>query len=93
MADVLPTTDPPPRPVRVTADIVGNVVRVDVAVNDAVRAGQTLLAVESMKMEIDVPAPVDGTVSAVGVAVGDVVQEGDLLVALVVETGPGASRR
>jgi acetyl-CoA carboxylase biotin carboxyl carrier protein len=80
--------DPSPRRIRVTADIVASVVRVDVAVGDVVAADQALLAVDSMKMEIAVTAPAAGTVTAVGVAVGDVVQEGDLLV----ELQPAADR-
>jgi biotin carboxyl carrier protein len=79
--------DRTPPPARVTADIVASVVRVDVAVGQAVDAGETLLAVESMKMEIAITAPVQGTVTAIGVAAGDVVQEGDLLV----EIAPGRS--
>ena len=82
MAATSAPLEPPRRPVRVTADIVGNVMRIDVAVGERVSAGQTLLAIESMKMEIAVPAPADGVVSAIGVAAGDVVQEGDLLVEL-----------
>jgi acetyl-CoA carboxylase biotin carboxyl carrier protein len=70
------------RRVRVTADIVASVVRLDVAVDDPVESGQGLLVIESMKMEITVAAPAAGTVTAIGVAVGDVVQEGDLLVEL-----------
>lgn len=72
----------PPRPLPVTADIVASVLTIDVAVGDDVIAGQTLLVMESMKMEIPIAAPAAGTVSRIGVAVGDVVQEGDLLVEL-----------
>jgi biotin carboxyl carrier protein len=63
-----------------TADIAASVVRVDVSVGDRVVAGQRLLTLESMKMEIPVIAAVDGLVTAVGVARGETVLEGDLLV-------------
>jgi acetyl-CoA carboxylase biotin carboxyl carrier protein len=68
------------RTLAVTADIVANVISIAVAVGDEVDAGQTVLVMESMKMEIPLQAPAAGTVSQIGVAVGDVVQEGDLLV-------------
>jgi len=44
-----------------------------------VSSGDTLVILESMKMEIPVEAPVDGTVSAVNVQEGGVVQEGDVI--------------
>ena len=53
-----------------------------VAEGDTVSDGDTLVILESMKMEIPVIAESAGTVSAVKVASGDVVQEGDPLVEL-----------
>ncbi len=47
-----------------------------------VTAGDTLMLLESMKMEIPVLAEADGTVMEVHVAAGDVVYEGDALVTL-----------
>ncbi len=41
--------------------------------------GDTLVILESMKMEIPVVAEADGTVSEIAVHEGDVVQEGDLI--------------
>ena len=38
---------------------------------DAVEAGQTVVVLESMKMELALAAPVDGTVTELRVAVGD----------------------
>ncbi|MBM9458679.1 biotin/lipoyl-binding carrier protein [Nocardioides sp. zg-536] len=64
------------------AEMVANVLRIEVAEGDQVAVGDTVVLLESMKMEIPVIAEVAGTVSAVKVAVGDVVQEGDVLVAL-----------
>jgi biotin carboxyl carrier protein len=66
----------------VCAEMVANVVQLVVAPNDQVAAGDTLLVLESMKMEIPVLAEVGGTVAEVRVTEGDVVQEGDVLVVL-----------
>lgn len=63
----------------VRAEMVANVWKVLVAAGDSVAEGDTLVILESMKMEIPVIAEVDGTVSKVAVAEGDVVQEDDLI--------------
>ena len=63
----------------VLAEMVANVWKVLVAEGDTVADGDTLVILESMKMEIPVIAEVDGTVSKLGVAEGQVVQEGDLI--------------
>ncbi len=63
----------------VRAEMVANVWKVQVAVGDAVEEGDTLVILESMKMEIPVIAEVDGTVSQIAVEEGQVVQEGDLI--------------
>ncbi len=63
----------------VRAEMVANVWKVLVAEGDSVSDGDTLVILESMKMEIPVIAEVDGTVSSVAVAEGQVVQEGDLI--------------
>jgi biotin carboxyl carrier protein len=47
------------------------VLLVPVAVGDAVEAGQTVVVLESMKMELALTAPVDGTVTSLSVSVGD----------------------
>jgi 3-methylcrotonyl-CoA carboxylase alpha subunit len=52
-----------------------------------VKAGETLLVLEAMKMEHQVHAPVDGEVRRILFAAGDQVKEGDLLVELD-EGGP-----
>lgn len=67
---------------QVVAEMVAGVVEVGVAVGDAVDAGQQVVLLESMKMEIPVLAEVGGTVLEVKVGPGDVVQEGDVLVVL-----------
>jgi acetyl-CoA carboxylase biotin carboxyl carrier protein len=66
----------------VCAEMVANVVQIVVAPDDEVAAGDTLLVLESMKMEIPVLAEGGGTVAEVRVTEGDVVQEGDVLVIL-----------
>ncbi|TKV61485.1 biotin/lipoyl-binding carrier protein [Nakamurella flava] len=63
----------------VRAEMVANVWKVLVNKGDQVADGDTLVILESMKMEIPVLAEVDGTVTSVAVAEGGVVQEGDLI--------------
>ncbi|SDT22798.1 biotin/lipoyl-binding carrier protein [Actinopolymorpha singaporensis] len=67
---------------QVRAEMVANVFEVAVQSGDSVLAGQTLLVLESMKMEIPVLAEYAGRVREVTVKPGEVVQEGDLLVVL-----------
>lgn len=62
------------------AEMVANVLTVMVAVGADVTAGDTLVMLESMKMEIPVFAESAGIVSEISVREGDVVQEGDVLV-------------
>jgi biotin carboxyl carrier protein len=62
--------------------MVANVLKVYVAPGDAVATGDTVVLLESMKMEIPVLSEHAGTVTAVNVDAGDVVQEGDALVTL-----------
>ena len=63
----------------VRAEMVANVWKVLVAEGDSVEDGDTLVILESMKMEIPVLAEGSGTVSVLAVAEGSVVQEGDLI--------------
>ncbi len=67
-------------PQEVRAEMVANVWKVVVAAGDVVADGDTLVILESMKMEIPVLAEGSGTVGEVAVSEGDVVQEGDVLV-------------
>jgi acetyl-CoA/propionyl-CoA carboxylase biotin carboxyl carrier protein len=53
------------------APMPGSVLLVPRAVGDAVEVGQTVVVLESMKMELALTAPVDGTVTALTVSVGD----------------------
>jgi len=63
----------------VHAEMVANVWKVVVTEGADVSEGDTLLILESMKMEIPVLAEETGSVVKLHVAEGDVVQEGDLL--------------
>jgi acetyl-CoA carboxylase biotin carboxyl carrier protein len=66
----------------VRAEMVANVWKVVAAEGRQVGAGDTLVILESMKMEIPVLAEEAGTLSKLHVAEGDVVQEGDLIAVL-----------
>jgi len=66
----------------IRAEMVANVWKVAVAEGDQVAAGDTVVILESMKMEIPVLAESAGTVTRLAVAEGDVVQEGDLIAAI-----------
>jgi len=63
----------------VRAEMVANVWKVVAAEGDTVADGDTLVILESMKMEIPVLAESSGTLTKLAVAEGDVVQEGDLI--------------
>jgi acetyl-CoA carboxylase biotin carboxyl carrier protein len=66
----------------VRAEMVANVIRVEVAEGDQVSVRDTVVVLESMKMEIPVHPEFGGRVTRIAVSAGDVVQEGDLLVVL-----------
>ncbi|MEB2344795.1 MAG: biotin/lipoyl-binding carrier protein [Deltaproteobacteria bacterium] len=66
-------------PTRVEAQITGNVWKIEKAVGDAVEEGETLIILESMKMEIPVEAPCAGTLAEIRVAEGESVEEGAVL--------------
>jgi biotin carboxyl carrier protein len=63
----------------IRAEMVANVWKVVAAAGDRIDDGDTLVILESMKMEIPVLAESSGTVSQLAVNEGDVVQEGDLI--------------
>jgi biotin carboxyl carrier protein len=73
---------PPAGPAPVTAPMPGLVVRVNVAVGDAVTAGQGVLVMEAMKMENELRASSAATVKSVRVAQGTAVEKGTVLIAL-----------
>ena len=61
------------------AEMVANVWKVVAKAGDTVEEGDTLVILESMKMEIPVVAESDGVLQQLAVNEGDVVQEGDLI--------------
>ena len=67
---------------KVWSEVSGSVWKLEVAVGQSVQAGDTLLIVESMKMEIPVESPANGTVTELLVAEGDSVADGQWLVRL-----------
>ena len=66
----------------VEAHITGTVWKIEVKVGDTVEEGDTVVILESMKMEMPVEAEDEGTVSAVVVEEGQSVSEGETLVVL-----------
>jgi acetyl-CoA carboxylase biotin carboxyl carrier protein len=66
----------------VEAHITGTVWRVEVAVGDAVDEGDTVVVLESMKMEMPVEAEDPGVVKEICCEEGQAVSEGDTLVVL-----------
>jgi acetyl-CoA carboxylase biotin carboxyl carrier protein len=63
----------------IRAEMVANVWKVVATPGAHVQDGDTLVILESMKMEIPVLAEGDGTLTKLAVAEGDVIQEGDLI--------------
>ncbi len=66
----------------VEAHITGTVWKVEVSVGDTIEEGDTVVILESMKMEMPVEAEEEGTVKEILVQEGQSVSEGDPLVVL-----------
>ena len=64
----------------VNAPMPGNILRIDVAKGDTVKAGQVLVILEAMKMENEIVAPKDGTVAQIVTSKGAVVDTGSPLI-------------
>ena len=64
----------------IRAEMVANVLSISVSVGELVTIGQTVLLLDSMKMEIPVLTEVSGKVIEIAVAPGEIIQEGDPLV-------------
>jgi biotin carboxyl carrier protein len=69
-------------PVEVEAEMSGSVWSIEVSREQRVEAGEVLLVVESMKLEIPVEAPASGRVCEIRVEQGQSIEEGDILVVL-----------
>ena len=67
---------------QIKSTMAGTVFTVNVAEGEEVAAGQVVVVLESMKMEIPIEAETAGKVSAINVQVGDFVNENDVLVTL-----------
>lgn len=67
---------------KITASMAGTVLNIFVAAGDSVNAGQEVLMLESMKMEIPIESETSGLVQELKVNVGDFVNEGDVLIVL-----------
>jgi acetyl-CoA carboxylase biotin carboxyl carrier protein len=63
----------------VRAEMVSTVLTVEVAVGEKVHTDQTLVLLESMKMEIPVLTEIEGEITSIAVAPGQVLQQGDLI--------------
>jgi geranyl-CoA carboxylase alpha subunit len=81
-----PRADDAGDPSRARAPVAGVVAQLRVAIGDVVAAGQPLLCVEAMKMEMWLHAAAAGTVKAVHAAVKDSVAQGAVLVELEITT-------
>jgi len=66
----------------IRAEMVANVWKIVAKTGDRIAEGDTIVILESMKMEIPVIAEEEGTLTSIAVAEGDVVQEGDLIAVL-----------
>lgn len=77
-----PKADVPAGGKKVVSPLPGSVIKVLVAEGQAVKKGDTLLTLESMKMENTIAAECDGTVTKVAVTAGQTVMQDDLLVVI-----------
>ena len=77
--DVAPSKDEAIDGEAVDAPDNGDVFKILCSVGEKVEANQTVIVLESMKMEIDVTAGVNGTVKSINVAKGENVEEGDTI--------------
>lgn len=68
--------------IQVKAGAAGKVFQVPTSVGQKVEAGDTVVIIEAMKMEIPVVAPEAGTIASIDVAVGDAVESGAVLATL-----------
>ncbi len=69
-------------PTSVLAHITGTVWKIEVKAGDTVEEGQSLVIIESMKMEMPVESPAAGKVDSIAVVEGQPVEEGAILLTL-----------
>lgn len=65
--------------VQIKASVPGKVIAVEASVGQSVKAGDNVVILESMKMEIPVVAPQDGTIASIDVSQGNEVENGAVL--------------
>lgn len=68
--------------IEVKAGAAGKVFKIEASVGQSVQAGDAVVIIEAMKMEIPVVAPEAGTVASIDVAVGDAIESGAVLATL-----------
>lgn len=68
--------------IQVKAGAAGKVFKIEASVGQSVQAGDAVVIIEAMKMEIPVVAPEAGTVASIDVAVGDAIESGAVLATL-----------
>ena len=66
----------------IRAEMVANVLSISVSVGELVTIGQTVLLLDSMKMEIPVLSEVSGKVIEIAVVPAEIIQEGDPLITI-----------
>lgn len=76
---------------QIQAEMVSNVWKIVAAVGDRVEPGDTVVILESMKMEIPVVCEAGGVVTEIAVHEGEVIQEGDLIAVIDNAQPAGAS--
>jgi biotin carboxyl carrier protein len=69
----------------IVAELVANVWKIVAKPGDVVGPDDTVVILESMKMEIPVTAEVAGTISEITVAEGDVINEGDTIAMIITD--------
>ena len=65
--------------IEITAGAAGKVFKIEASVGQQVKAGDTVIIIEALKMEIPVVAPQDGTVASINVSAGDAIDAGVVL--------------
>jgi acetyl-CoA carboxylase biotin carboxyl carrier protein len=63
----------------VQSEIIGRVWKIEARIGESIGADDTVMILESMKMEIPVPAPIGGVLTKIHVAEGDLVEEGQVV--------------
>ena len=63
----------------VISPLQGTIIKINAADGDTVKAGQTIIVLEAMKMQNDIVAPKDGKLTGLSVSVGDNVRSGQVL--------------